>query len=67
MHTLLNARQMKLLFEAAAGTPEPATAQALRELAHLRRLGLLDFDSSGRYALTSEGRARVGAQSPALH
>jgi len=67
MHTLLNARQMKLLFEAAAGTPEPATAQALRELAQLRRLGLLAFDSGGRYELTMEGRARVGAESTALH
>jgi len=67
MQTLLNARQMKLLFDAAAGTPEPATAQALRELAQLRRLGLLDFDSGGRYELTSEGRARVGAEAPAIH
>ena len=67
MQTLLNARQIKLLSEAAAGAPEPATAQALRELAQLRRLGLLDFDSGGRYELTSEGRARVGVESTAIH
>jgi len=67
MQTLLNARQIQLLFAAAAGTPEPATAQALRELAQLRRLGLLAFGAGGRYELTSEGRTRVGADAPALH
>ena len=68
MQPHLNARQIKILFEAAAGTPEPATAQALRELAQLRHLGLLSFDEGGRYALTHEGRARLSSRQPsAMH
>jgi hypothetical protein len=59
MLPLLNDRQIKLLSHAAAGSPEPATAQALREFAELRHLGLLSFDIGGRYALTSHGQARL--------
>ena len=74
MLPLLNARQIKILFEAAAGTPEPATAQGLRELAQLRTLGLLTFDGGGRYEVTPEGQARLASftsayqhPSPAVH
>jgi hypothetical protein len=67
MSSLLNARQIKLLFAAATRAPEPATAQALRELAHLRHLGLLSFDAGGRYELTPQGRARVGVESQEMH
>ncbi len=59
MLPMLNARQIKLLFEAAAGTPEPATAQGLRELAQLRTLGLLTFDGGGRFEVTPQGQARL--------
>jgi len=61
MLPLLNARQIKLLSETAAGMPEPATAQGLRELAQLRVLGLLDFDDDGRYQLTANGQARLAS------
>ena len=61
MLPLLNARQIKLLFQTAAGTPEPATAQGLRELAQLRSLGLLEFDDGGRYEMTSHGQARLAS------
>jgi len=74
MLPLLNSRQIKLLFETAAGVPEPATAQQLRELAQLRTLGLLNFDGGGRYEVTPQGRARLEsyrsafqAPSPSLH
>lgn len=59
MLPLLNPRQIKLLFETASGVPEPATAQALRELAQLRTLGLLTFDGGGRYEVTPQGQARL--------
>jgi len=61
MLPMLNARQIKLLSDAAAGTPEPATAQGLREHAQLRTLGLLDFGGSGRYEVTPQGRARLAS------
>jgi len=60
----LNARQIKILFETAAGTPEPATAQALRDHAELRQLGLLTFDEGGRYAMTPQGQARLRQLAP---
>jgi hypothetical protein len=63
----LNARQIKLLFETASGAPEPATAQALREFAELRELGLLSFDAGGRYTMTPQGQARLQQYMPALH
>ncbi len=59
MLPMLNARQIKILFETAARVPEPATAQALRELAELRHMGLLAFDEGGRYELTSQGQSRM--------
>lgn len=65
MLPMLNARQIKLLFETAAGVPEPATAQALRELAQLRTLGLLTFDGGGRYEVTPQGQARLSSYSSA--
>ncbi len=61
MLPMLNARQIKVLFDAAAGTPEPATAQGLRELAQLRTLGLLAFDGGGRYEVTQQGQARLAS------
>ena len=67
MLPMLNARQIKLLFETAAGAPEPATAQALRELAELRQLGLLSFDAGGRYTVTPQGEARLQQYMPAVH
>ena len=67
MLTILNARQIKLLSETAAGAPEPATAQALRQLAELRQLGLLSFDEGGRYELTPQGQARIQQYAPAVH
>jgi predicted transcriptional regulator len=66
MLPLLNARQIKLLFETAAGVPEPATAQALRELAALRSLGLLEFDGGGRYEVTERGQERLASYQSAL-
>ena len=67
MLPLLNTRQIKLLFETAAGAPEPATAQALRELAELRQLGLLSFGDGGRYELTPQGQARMRQYAPSVH
>lgn len=67
MLPMLNTRQIKLLFETAAGAPEPATAQALRELAELRQLGLLAFDQGGRYELTPQGQARMRQYAPSVH
>jgi len=66
MLPLLNARQIKLLFETAAGMPEPATAQGLRELAQLRALGLLNFDGGGRYEVTEQGQARLSSYQSAI-
>ncbi len=66
MLPLLNARQIKILFDAAAGTPEPATAQALRELASLRQMGLLAFDGGGRYEMTPQGQARLASYTSAV-
>jgi hypothetical protein len=63
----LNARQIKILFETAAGAPEPATAQALRDRAELRLLGLLSFDESGRYEMTPLGQARLRQYAPTVH
>lgn len=65
MLPMLNARQIKILFEAASGTPEPATAQGLRELAQLRTLGLLTFDGGGRYEVTPQGQARLASYTSA--
>lgn len=59
MLPMLNPRQIKLLFETAAGAPEPVTAQALRERAELRQLGLLSFDEGGRFTMTPQGQARL--------
>lgn len=67
MLTVLNARQIKILFETAAGAPEPATAQALRDRAELRHLGLLLFDEGGRYAMTAQGQARLRQHVPTVH
>jgi hypothetical protein len=67
MLTALNARQIKILFETTAGAPEPATAQALRDRAELRRLGLLLFDERGRYAMTAQGQARLRQYVPTVH
>lgn len=67
MLPLLTARQIKLLSETASGTPEPATAQGLRELAHLRMLGLLTFGKSGRYDVTPQGRARLASYQSSAH
>ena len=67
MLTMLNPRQIKLLFDAAAGAPVPATAQALREFAELRHLGLLSFDEDGRYAVTPQGQARLRQYAPSVH
>jgi len=67
MLPMLNSRQIKLLFETAAGTPEPATAQALRDRAELRQLGLLSFDEGGRYTVTPQGQARLRQYAPSLH
>lgn len=66
MLPLLNARQIKLLFETAARLPEPATAQGLRELAQLRTLGLLEFDGGGRYEVTERGQARLASYQSAF-
>jgi len=67
MLPMLNARQIKLLSETAAGAPEPRTAQALRERAELRELGLLSFDEIGRFAMTPQGQARLQQYLPAMH
>lgn len=67
MLPMLNTRQIKLLSETAAGAPEPATAQALRERAELRQLGLLTFDPVGRFAMTPQGQARLRQYAPASH
>ena len=67
MLPLLNARQIKLLSQTASGMPEPATAQGLREFAHLRSLGLLTFDSEGRYEVTSQGQARLASYQSSVH
>jgi hypothetical protein len=67
MLPMLNARQINLLFKTAAGAPEPATAQARRELAELRHLGLLSFDDGGRFKVTPQGQARLRQYAPSLH
>jgi predicted DNA-binding transcriptional regulator YafY len=67
MLPMLNARQIKLLSETAAGAPEPATAQALRDLAELRHLGLLSFDEGGRYTMTPQGQAHLDQYAPAVN
>ena len=67
MLPMLNSRQITLLFKTAAGAPEPATAQARRELAELRQLGLLSFDDGGRFTLTPQGQARMRQYAHALH
>jgi hypothetical protein len=64
---MLNARQIKLLSETAAGTPEPRTAQALRERAELRALGLLSFDDIGRFTMTPQGQARLRQYAPSAN
>jgi len=66
MLPMLNARQIKLLSETAAGSPEPRTAQALRERAELRELGLLSFDEIGRFAMTPQGQARLRQYAPSI-
>jgi len=67
MLPMLNRRQIALLFKTASGAPEPATAQARRELAELRRLGLLSFDEGGRFAMTPQGQARLRQYAPSAH
>ena len=67
MLPMLNARQIKLLSETAAGSPEPRTAQALRERAELRDLGLLSFDEIGRFAMTLQDQARLRQYVPSAH
>ena len=67
MLPMLNARQIKLLFQTAAGLPEPRTAQALRDHAELRQLGLLSFDEGGRYTMTPQGQARLRQYAPTAH
>ena len=67
MLPMLNPRQINLLFKTAAGEPEPATAQARRELAELRQLGLLSFDEGGRFAMTAQGQARLRQYAPSAH
>jgi hypothetical protein len=67
MLPMLNARQIKLLSDTASGVPEPATAQALRDRAELRQLGLLSFDAGGRYAMTPQGQARLRQYAPSSH
>jgi len=67
MLPMLNSRQINLLFKTAAGAPEPATAQARRELAELRQLGLLSFDERGRFAMTAQGRARLQQYTLSAH
>jgi hypothetical protein len=63
----LNADQLQLLFETAAGMPEPATKRVLMELGQLRRLGLLSFDGGGRYEVTPQGRERLVHEAPQVH
>jgi len=67
MLPMLNPRQINLLSRTAAGAPEPATAQARRELAELRQLGLLSFDEGGRFAVTPQGQARLRQYAPSAH
>jgi|GEM_PF-1072901 len=67
MLPMLNPRQINLLFKTAAGAPEPATAQARRELAELRQLGLLSFDDGGRFTVTAQGQARLRQYAPVVH
>ena len=67
MDSSLSTDQLQLLFETAAGMPEPATTRVLRELSSLRRLGLLSFDGGGRYEVTPEGRERLVAESMHVH
>lgn len=67
MHPSLSSDQLQLLFDTAAGTPEPATRRALMELSRLRRLGLLSFDGGGRYEVTAQGRERLGVEAPPVH
>jgi hypothetical protein len=67
MQPSLSTDQLQLLFEAAAGLPEPATTRVLQDLGELRRLGLLSFDGGGRYEVTPQGRERLVAESPYLH
>jgi hypothetical protein len=66
MNASLNTEQLQLLFETAAGMPEPATLRTLRALSRLRHLGLLSFDGGGRYELTPAGQARL-EQARRLH
>ncbi len=67
MPNLLNDRQIQILIHTLKRAPEPATAQALREFAELRQLGLLSFDASGRYEMTPHGHARLRQYVPSLH
>jgi len=67
MLPMLNARQIRILFETAAGAPEPATAQALRERAELRQLGLLAFDEGGRFTVSPQGHTRLRQYAQATH
>jgi len=67
MLPMLNARQIRILFETAAGAPEPATAQALRERAELRQLGLLAFDEGGRFTVSPKGQTRLRQYAPSAH
>ncbi len=67
MHPSLSIDQLQLLFETAAGMPEPATLRVLQDLGELRRLGLLSFDGGGRYEVTQRGRERLVVESPHLH
>jgi len=67
MLPMLNSRQINLLYKTAAGAPEPVTAQARRELAELRELGLLSFDEGGRFTMTPHGEERLQQYMPAMH
>jgi hypothetical protein len=67
MLPMLNARQIRILFDTAAGAPEPATAQALRERAELRQLGLLAFDEGGRFTVSPQGQTRLRQYAQATH
>ena len=67
MSPSLSTDQLQLLFETAAGMPEPATRRVLQDLHALSRLGLLSFDGGGRYEVTAEGRERLVAEAPSLH
>ena len=67
MSPSLSSHQLQLLFETAAGVPEPATRRVLQDLHALSRLGLLSFDGGGRYEVTAEGRERLVAEAPSLH